>query len=66
MKDAKIRTKKLADGTYAWTITGAGEWFPTQAVTATGARYQGNRFKAGMIRFETNSRRSTYLDWRQN
>ncbi len=51
----KVRTRKAANGTYEWTYTGAGEWFPTQAVTAHGARYQGQRFVKGMAAFTTNS-----------
>jgi len=38
----KIRTKKLANGTYAWGM--GGEWFPTKAVTPHGARVQGVKF----------------------
>ena len=62
--DAKVKTRRAADGTYEWTHTLAeGEWFPTKAVTPHGARYQGQRFVAAMARFETESRKGSYLDW---
>ncbi|MFG3200333.1 hypothetical protein ACGFYT_29915 [Streptomyces sp. NPDC048208] len=54
-----IKTKKMANGTYAWGY-GDGDWFETQAVTPWGARVQGIKFRRRMDEFSEHSR-SNYI-----
>lgn len=45
----RIVVKKTTTGNYAWRYANEpGNWFHTQSVTPTGARYQANQFNRRM------------------
>lgn len=46
-----IKTRREANGTYSYRLEGL--WTPTEAVTATGARYQGQRMARWVTGFRT-------------
>lgn len=51
-----VKTRKMANGTYAYVLDGVVT--PTEAVTAHGARYQGQQMARWTAGFASRSRRN--------